>query len=181
MGAIARILRQRKLTRTQRRKHQKKRDLREVKARYRALEHVQVDVKYLTDLGHYWPQMERLGLPRYQYTLRDTKSGLLHLGFADGVSVVYAQLFVERWLRQVEGAGVELTKVVVQTDRGGEFSGNRKHQGRGFVHLVENVLVRSTVSSRPASRTRMRMSRPATGSSSVNSMIWRASRAKRTS
>lgn len=140
VGAIARILRKRKLTRKLRRKYQKKRDLREIKARYRALEHVQVDVKYLTDLPHYWQQMKMLGLPRFQYTLRDTKSGLLHLGFSDGISVTYAQLFVARWMRHVEAAGVELRKVIVQTDRGGEFSGARRNQDLGFVHTVEHVL-----------------------------------------
>lgn len=141
VGAIARILREKKMTRKLRRKYQKKRDLREIKARYRALEHVQVDVKYLNDLPHYWPQMERLGLPRFQYTLRDTKSGFLHLGFSEGLSVTYAQLFVERWMRHVEAAGVELGNVVVQTDRGGEFSGGaRKRHDLGFVHTVEHVL-----------------------------------------
>lgn len=74
-GAIARILRERGLTRRPKKKGRKKRDLRAVKAAYRALTHAQVDVKYLTDIANYWPQMQARGLPRYQYSWRGPKTG----------------------------------------------------------------------------------------------------------
>ena len=46
IGAIGRILREKGLTRKQRKKYKKKRDLREIKAKYKVLTHHQVDVKH---------------------------------------------------------------------------------------------------------------------------------------
>ena len=68
--AIARIIRQAGLTR-----RRKKRDLREEKKRLRALEFVQLDTKDLSDIERYWPQMRRLGLPRYQLSARGVRIG----------------------------------------------------------------------------------------------------------
>lgn len=80
---------------------------------------------------------ERIGLMRPARV----KSGVLHLRFSEGLSVTYAQLFVARWMRHMEAAGVELRNVLIQTDRGGEFSGGaRKRHDLGFVRTVEHVL-----------------------------------------
>ena len=53
VGAIARILRQNGLTRKPKKKHQKKRDLRAVKARYKPFRRYHMDVKYLNDIPNY--------------------------------------------------------------------------------------------------------------------------------
>jgi transposase len=79
---IGRILRSRELTAKQRRKHHTKQDLRAVKAQYRSLRRLQMDVKYLWDMPEYWPWLSAFGLPRYQYTIRDVKSGALFLSFS---------------------------------------------------------------------------------------------------
>jgi transposase len=137
-NAIGRILKERGLARQRRKKRQKQADLREVKAKYQALTHLQMDVKYLWDIAPYWPQMEALELPRYEYTIRDTKSGALFLGFSRQLSVTYASILIRRTLKHLERWGVDPGTVVVQTDRGGEFSGGqRKKQDKGFVHAVE--------------------------------------------
>jgi transposase len=139
-NAIGRILREAQLTRRKRRKHEKKADLRAVKAAYRALEHLQMDVKVLWDIAAYWPQLEALGLPRYQYTIRDTKSGGLLLAFGRELSVTYASLLAERCLRHLGRHGIELSQVVLQTDRGAEFSGGQKRSRPfGFSHTVRRV------------------------------------------
>jgi transposase len=136
-NAIGRILKEKGLTKRRKKKREKQADLRAVKARYRALTHLQMDVKYLWDIPQYWPQLEALGLPRYEYTIRDTKSGALSLGFAHELSVAYASLLIKRYLKHLERWGIESAQVVVQTDRGGEFSGGeRKRRDRGFVHTV---------------------------------------------
>lgn len=57
-GAVARILRQHGLTRKPRKKHQKKRDLRAIKAAYPAFAHAQMDTKDLSDIPRYWPQLK---------------------------------------------------------------------------------------------------------------------------
>ena len=54
-GAIARILRQNGLSRPRKKKRLVKRDLRAVKARYKPLTRLQMDVKYLNDIPHYCP------------------------------------------------------------------------------------------------------------------------------
>jgi hypothetical protein len=138
--SIGRILKAKGLTKRKRKKREKQRDLRAVKAQYRALTHLQMDVKYLTDIAHYWPQMEALGLPRFEYTIRDTKSGALFLGFANQISVTYASLLVRRCLGHLARFGIDPSQVTVQTDRGGEFSGGqRKKRDFGFVHTVEEI------------------------------------------
>ncbi len=74
-GAIYRILKEHGLLRRHRKKYQRKQDLREVKTKYKSLTHHQEDVKHLYDIPEYWPQMTALKLPKYEYTIRDTKSG----------------------------------------------------------------------------------------------------------
>lgn len=137
-NAIGRILKDRGLTKRKRKKREKQADLREVKARYPALTHLQMDVKYLWDIPQYWPQMQALGLPKYEYTIRDTKSGAIFLGFGHQVTVTYASLLMKRCLNHLERWGIDPADVTVQTDRGSEFSGRqRKKRDFGFVHAVE--------------------------------------------
>ena len=125
VGAIQRILKSRGLTKKQRRKHKIKNDLREIKARtYKSFEKLQMDIKYLTDIPPYWEQMQRFKLPRFQYTVRDVKSGMLFLGFADEISVNHAVEMATHVLEQIvpHFPGT----VIVQTDNGVEFSGTTR-------------------------------------------------------
>jgi len=82
-NAVDHILREHHLTRKPKRRHKRKNDLRAVKAAYeppspsggRLFTHFQMDVKYLTDIPFYWPQMQANGLPRFQYTIRELSRG----------------------------------------------------------------------------------------------------------
>jgi len=67
-------------------KSEKKKDLREIKAKYKAFEKLQMDVKELKDIPNYLDQAlalqhkqqsTRRGFPMYQYTARDIKTGTL--------------------------------------------------------------------------------------------------------
>jgi hypothetical protein len=140
VGAIGRILREHGLTKRPRKRYQKKRDLRQIKARYKALSYHQVDTKHLYDIPHYWPYMRRFGLPRYQYTIRDVKSGALFIAFSSALGVSYAEMAVGRYCEHLRGHGVDLGEVVFQTDCGAEFSGTtRKRADRGFTYRVEEI------------------------------------------
>src|ERR1700728_512465 len=86
LSAIQRVIRSHKLTRRRRKAYQKKRDLRAVKAKIPSMAHMQMDVKHLYDIPNYWEQLKPLSLPKYQYTVRDTKSGMLFLGYSDELS-----------------------------------------------------------------------------------------------
>ena len=58
-----------------RKKHETKRCLREVKRHWRAFQQIDIDTKHLVDIPEYWPLIEDLGLPPYQYTARDVSTG----------------------------------------------------------------------------------------------------------
>ena len=137
--AVKRILKQNGLMAKRRKKHHTKNDLREVKAKYKALTHQQEDVKHLKDIPYYWTQMMSKGLPRYEYTLRDTKSGALILGFADEYSELYSTLFTSHYFDWLNSFGIDLSEVTIQTDNGGEFGGGaqRHFKANGFVDVIE--------------------------------------------
>lgn len=102
IGAIHPVIKGKGLTARRRRKYQKKNDLQEVKAKYLSLEEkVQMDIKYLTDIPPYWEQMQRMGLPRFQYTIRDVKSRMLFLGYADEVSIENAANMLSHLLGKI--------------------------------------------------------------------------------
>ena len=135
VGAIQRIIRERGLTRKKRRKYQVKNDLRAVKAQYKMGTRLQMDLKYLTDIPPYWEMMQRLKLPRFQYTVRDVKSGMLFLGFADEISELHAESMAKYVLKTLVANLKE--KVVMQTDNGVEFSGTtRSLEGNHFRQAV---------------------------------------------
>jgi len=144
VGAISRILRQHNLTRRRKKKYQKKRDMREAKARFNPFEENQVDVKYLNDIPFYVKQMWRNpDLPRFQYTWRDVKTGGLFLGFANELSQAHACCFIAAIGAHLARVGFSLRDCgVIQTDNGSEFSGaeRRRDNDRGFSHVARELL-----------------------------------------
>lgn len=136
VGAIQRIIKDRGLTRKRRRHHQKKNDLRAIKAQYKTCERLQMDVKYLTDIPPYWEMMQRLRLPRFQYTVRDVKSGMLFLGFGDELSELHAETMATYVLKNlIPNFPGEIT---LQTDNGVEFSGTtRNPEGNHFRKAIK--------------------------------------------
>lgn len=90
-GAIYRILKNRGLLRKRRKKYRVKQDLRDVKARYQSLTHHQEDVKHLYNISYYWTQMTTHKLPKYEYTIRDVKSGFTIMAFANEYSEQYSR------------------------------------------------------------------------------------------
>ena len=139
-GAIARMLRERKLTRRVRKKHLKKNDLRAVKAKYAALSYLQMDAKSLWDIPHYWPQMKQLGLPRVEFTIRDVKSGAVFLAYSNQTSMSDACKAISRVFTHFQNCGIDVAKCLIQTDNGSEFDGQtRRHRDRGFNHVVEDI------------------------------------------
>ena len=105
-NAAQRIINAHQLTRPPKRRHRRKNDLRAVKAAYVPFTRFQMDVKYLTDIPFYWPQMQRNGLPRFQYTLRELSCGAQFLAYSQKLSKTYATLAVERFLQHLQHYGV---------------------------------------------------------------------------
>ena len=133
LGAIGRVLRQAGLTRRRRKKHEKKRDLRAVKARYRPFERMQLDTKDLSDIAHYWPQMRALGLPTRLYSHRDVRSGGIFCAWGDELSQTYAELAARAIAKHLLDGGVSLEGSIWRTDNGSEYGGADRHERtRGF-------------------------------------------------
>jgi transposase len=126
-GAAHRILRDEKLIRPRPRKHQRKADLRAIKAAQPPLLRLQMDTKYLNDIPHYFPQMQQPGMPRFQYTIRCEALGALFLTYSCELSKTYATLTLQRVLAHLAAHGLDLTQLVVRTDLGTEFDGDTVH------------------------------------------------------
>ena len=80
--------------------------------------------------------MQRMGLPRFQYTIRDVKSGMLFLGYADEISREKAIVMLNHIIGKI--APYFPGKIKVQTDNGTEFCGTtRSHHKNYFTQAVE--------------------------------------------
>lgn len=136
-SAIYRILKEKDLLRKHRKKHQRKNDLRAVKALYKSLTHNQEDVKHLYDIPHYWAQMKALALPKYEYTIRDVKTGFTVVAFGNEYNEQYSEMLTELYLRHLQTFGVNLNDVIIQTDNGGEFGAKKRDVNTpGFVNTI---------------------------------------------
>ena len=112
-------------------KHEKKKDLREVKSRYRPFEKMQIYVKELRDIPNILDQSlalglqkkkelpNRYGLPMYQYTARDVKSGALFVSLAYMHNRHTAAIFADRVLTHLANHGI--SPRIIQADNGTEF------------------------------------------------------------
>ena len=116
-------------------KHEKKKDLREIKSRYRPFEKIQIDVKELRDIPNILDQSlalglrrqkelpNRYGLPMYQYTARDMKTGALFVSLSFMHNRHTAAIFADRVLTHLANHGI--TPRIIQTDNGTEFVNTR--------------------------------------------------------
>jgi len=129
VGAIHRLVRTHGLVQAQPKKHQRKKQLRQFKRTWPLFGQLVADTKYLQDIPHYWPLMTRLRLPRFQYTVREVVSGLTFVGYADELSKSYTTLLAECVSAHLAWHGVDLRRVVWQTDNGSEFLENKQHRG----------------------------------------------------
>jgi len=127
-------------------KSEKKKDLREIKAKYKAFEKLQMDVKELKDIPNYLDQAlalqhkqqsTRRGFPMYQYTARDIKTGTLFISLAYEHTRHNAAIFADRVLTHL--AKYHIVPRVIQTDNGTEFVNTRDATDSSslFIQVVE--------------------------------------------
>ena len=137
--AIGRILREHGLVRKIRKKHKRKKDLAAVKAKWPLFSQITADTKDLKDIPHYWPQMKSRALPKYQFTAREVRSGLMFLGFANEKTAFNSCLFIRIICNHLRNCGVDMSKLKFQTDNGMEFIGCfRDDRSRdGFERVVQ--------------------------------------------
>ena len=129
VSAIQRIIRTHGLVRPRFKKHARKQQLRALKKTWPLFGQLVADTKYLQDILAYWTPMTRLRLPRFRYTVREVVSGLTFVGYADELSKSYTTLLAERVSAHLGWHGVDLRRVVWQTDNGSEFLQGRDQRG----------------------------------------------------
>ena len=138
-SVIGRILKEYGLVRKSRKKHKRKKDLQEVKRHWKLFGQFTVDTKDLKDIPHYWPQMKNLNLPKYQFTAREVRSGLMFLVFANEKSASNACLFAQILCEHLRKYCVDMSNLKLQTDNGSEFIGCNRQDGSrdGFESVVK--------------------------------------------
>ena len=116
-------------------KYEKKKDLRAIKAKYKPFKKIQIDVKELRDNPNYLDQSlalgikrakelpNKYGLPMYQYTARDVKSGALFVALSYMHNRHTAAIFADRVLSHLHRHGI--VPESIQTDNGTEFVNTR--------------------------------------------------------
>ncbi len=126
--AINRVLRQNGRIKKKKRKHIKKKELQEIKRKYKVFEYNQIDVKDLSDIPQYWVYMKRLNLPRYQYTFRELSTGLSFYAYSNENNSFYAGLFALYVIAHLKKYNIspQTMKIIFQTDNGSEFIGSVK-------------------------------------------------------
>lgn len=142
------IWRKHGLLRKRYKKHEKKKDLRVIKSRYKPFEKIQIDVKELRDIPNILNQSLALGLrkrkelpnpyglPMYQYTARDIKTGALFVSLAHEHNRHSSAIFADRVLTHLKRYG--MTPRIIQTDNGSEFVNTRDALDETlFVQTVE--------------------------------------------
>jgi hypothetical protein len=76
-------------------------------------------------------------LPKYEYTIRDTKSGFTIVAFANEYSEQYSTLLTETYLSHLKSFGVDPKDVEIQTDNGSEFGARKRDVTTpGFVNMI---------------------------------------------
>ena len=140
-GAIERIIKEHGLTKKRKKKRKRKNDLRAVKAKLKPFEKIQMDIKYLCDIPYYYTQMKLYDLPQFQYTIRDVRTGVAYVCYADRISKTHTCALAQLYLSFLKSKGIDMGKVTLQTDNGTEFDGQQTTtDDRGFVYTVTELM-----------------------------------------
>jgi transposase InsO family protein len=122
--AIHRVIKQAGLVKPKRRRWRKRKDLSELKKKLALFEKAQIDTKDLSDILPYWRAMMRLGLPRYEYTLRECSTGAGFLAYANENNTLYAARFAKYVIAHLKRHGIKTLRIQIQTDNGSEYIGS---------------------------------------------------------
>jgi transposase len=123
-GSINRVIKQNNLIKPKKRRWRRRKDLSELKKKMFFFQNSQIDTKDLSDIYQYWPFMKRLGLPRYEYTLRELSIGATFYAYADENNSTYADLFAKYVIEHLKSYGISTVRIMWQTDNGSEFIGS---------------------------------------------------------
>jgi transposase len=123
-SSVNRVMKQNDLIKPKKRRWRRRKDLSELKKKMYFFENSQIDTKDLSDIYQYWPYMKRLGLPRYEYTLRELSTGAAYYAYAAENNSTYASLFAKYVIGHLKSYGISTARIMWQTDNGSEFIGS---------------------------------------------------------
>lgn len=141
-ATIQKVIRQEGLSRKRRSKRSKQRDLRAWKeANFEPLKYFQIDTKDCSDIPYYLERIRKADFPRWLYQARDVRTGMLYSAYASERTAHNSMLFVNRLFAHLQGLGMELSEVVVQTDNGTEFVNNSPYLSKrsAFENAIDQV------------------------------------------
>jgi len=125
-SAVHRVIKQNNLIKPKKKRWRKRKDLSQLKKKMNFFGKSELDTKDLSDIYQYWLFMKRLGLPRYEYTLRELSIGASFFAYADQNNSTYASYFAQYVIEHLKSYGINTVAIVWQTDNGSEFIGNVK-------------------------------------------------------
>lgn len=138
--AINRILHENDKIHEEKKKWKEKQDLWEIKKLFKSLEtKLQLDGKNLLDIPRYHIFYKLFDLPKWEYTLRDVKSGATFLGYSSTEDGLNSCTFITYVFEHLKRYGVDLSKLTIQTD-GATWAMNLKSLKKtALQELIEDV------------------------------------------
>lgn len=110
--------------------------MKKIRNQFKVLEKIQIDIKYLTDIFELLFGIKFNGIPKYQITARDYKSGIQIIGYCNEKSSTATAIFIDYVCQKLEKAGVDVSKITFQTDNGTEFVSNSKNKLSLFQKII---------------------------------------------
>lgn len=135
--SILKVMRKNGFIKLNKKKKERKKDLREYKKKYKPFEKIQIDVKYLDDIPEMYKEFIKHNLPRYQYTARCIRTGALFISFAREKSISNSVVFLTELLKHLKKYNVDLKNVKIQTDNGKEFTNGYFARKSDFTKIIE--------------------------------------------
>lgn len=136
-STVNRILKRNGKTNQHKRKHRESKDLRELKARQKCFETVQVDGKKLSDIHNYYPYYTRYLLPLWQFTLTCEKSGASFYAYCRSETSIAGCAFLVYVLEHLKRYGINVKRI--KTDKGSFAVARRSLNHTAFQKLVKSI------------------------------------------
>ncbi len=138
--AIHRVLKQNGKIEGRRKKWREKQDLWNIKQTFKTLEtKLQLDAKNLIDIPKYYYYYKLLGLPKWQFTLRDVKSGSTFISYMTTEDGLRASTFMVYVFEHLKRYGIDPATTTIQMD-GASYAMNLKSlKVSEFQKLIENT------------------------------------------
>jgi transposase len=132
-----RILKRNGKTKLRKKKHQKSKDLRKLKAQYKCFEVVQIDGKVLTDIPNLCTSQAKYQLPIWEITFTCEKSGATFIAYCNGETSLAVCTFVVYVLEHLKRFGITVRKV--KTDKGSFAVARRSLLDTNFQKLLKET------------------------------------------